>query len=413
VDNPHNAFGILHRDERIESARPIHFHASPNPTIGVELEVQLIDPVTLDMAPKSREVIAAIPEELRDHFKHELFLSIVEVITPVCRDIHDVAVQLDRLTRALHRACEACELSVMGCGTHPFAQWRDQPLTPNPRYFNLVDRMGWVARRMLIMGTHVHVGVESGEKAVAIMNSLTCYLPHLLAISASSPYWSGSDTLLASSRLKVFELLPTAGLPPRVTNWRELVTLMRTLIAANAIETIREIWWDVRPHPNFGTIEIRVCDGLASPGEALVLTALIQTLVVYLGDLYDHGEQMPTLQQWTLKENKWRAARYADEAHVIRNEMGHQVAVRAHLESILEDLEQVAVRIGTKPYLEQIARVFEIGPSFRRQRAVMQRHNCQRRLVKALCEEFTDDTPLGGLLARAASGGLADRPASP
>ncbi|MBI5154840.1 glutamate--cysteine ligase [Candidatus Poribacteria bacterium] len=397
------AFGVADRTSKFDNALPINFVPSPKPTLGVEVELQLVDPVSFNLAPKYEQIAAALPPELQPFCKYELFQCIAEVITPICESVYHAAHELNWMFDSLHRIAGEQEVALMGCGTHPFADWREQPISNDARYNNLVGRMGWPARRLLIFGTHVHVGVDSGEKAVAVMNSLTCYVPHLMAISSSSPYWVGTDTNLASSRLKVFELLPTAGLPPRVTNWRELVTLLRTLIAARAVQTIREVWWDVRPHPSFGTIEIRICDGLASPGEILVLTAFIQMLVVHLGKLYDAGEYMPTLQQWTLKENKWRAARWADEAFVIRNEFGDQVPVRDHLEMVLKELTPTARELGTEEFIPEIYRLMKIGPSFRRQREFMAEHNCHRRLVRQLLEEFRNDTPLDGLMKRCAA----------
>src|SRR5205807_8308225 len=170
-------------------------------------------------------------------------------------------------------------LSVICAGTHPFTDWKTQQISDNPRYRKLVEDMQWLARRLQIFGVHVHVGVRAREKAIPIVNALTAYIPHLLALSASSPYWIGRDTGLASARSKVFEGLPTAGLPYQLSGWQDFERFMETLISARTIDTVREVWWDIRPHPNFGTVELRICDGLPTLREIGWAAALSQCLV--------------------------------------------------------------------------------------------------------------------------------------
>ncbi|HET6346661.1 MAG TPA: YbdK family carboxylate-amine ligase, partial [Myxococcota bacterium] len=264
--------------------------------------------------------------------------------------------------------------------------------TPDARYQSLVETMQWPARRLLICGLHVHVGVKSGEHAVALMNALTVFLPHLLAMSASSPYWHGIDTGMASCRSKVFEGLPTAGLPPAVTNWGEFVSLMRTLLSAGSIKSIREIWWDIRPHPAFGTVEIRICDGINTLTEVCAVAAFIQSMVAYMQEMYDHGEPLPTLRHWTLNENKWRAARFGEKAKIIRNERGEQVELAGHIHDWLDRLAPTARRLGCTTELAHVPHILEHGPSYKRQRGMFDRSGCLEDVVDGLMHELATDT---------------------
>ncbi|RYF10291.1 MAG: YbdK family carboxylate-amine ligase, partial [Deltaproteobacteria bacterium] len=306
-----------------QALAPITFPGCSTPSLGVELEVSLVDRESRNLTPRAPEVLALLQDAT--HAKPELFRTIIELCTGVCATAEQVRQDLRGRLQRLWAVCEPLGIGCMCTGSHPIADWRHMPISEDPRYFALVEKMAWPARRLLICGMHVHVGVKTGEHALAIMNAIKVFLPHFLALSASSPWWHGIDTGMASCRAKVFEGLPTAGLPPAVGNWGEFVSLMRTLRAAESIRSIREIWWDVRPHPLFGTLELRICDGVNSLDEVAALTALYQCLVVYLGDMYDQGVPLPSLRTWTLAENKWRAARYGEQAKIIRNERGEQV----------------------------------------------------------------------------------------
>jgi carboxylate-amine ligase len=285
------------------------------------------------------------------------------------------------------------EIACVSTGTHPIADWRHIPISDGERYHRLVENMQWPARRLLICGLHVHVGVRSGEHAIAIMNALTVFLPHLLALSGSSPYWHALDTGMASCRTKVFEGLPTAGLPPQVANWAEFTSLMRTLLHAGSITSIREIWWDIRPHTAFGTVEVRVCDGVNTLGEVCAITALIQSLTAYLQERYDAGEPLPTLRYWTLRENKWRASRFGTEAQVIRNECGQQIALTESIADWVERLRPTARRLGCESDLLRNLDILRHGPSYQRQRRMYDRAGSLEGVVDDLVSELRNDTP--------------------
>jgi carboxylate-amine ligase len=235
---------------------------------------------------------------------------------------------------------------------------------------------------------HTHVGVGSGEEAIAIGNSLGTYIPHFLALSSSSPFWQGRDTGLASTRSKIFESLPTAGLPYQMKNWGQFQRFMRTLIGAGTIRSIREVWWDIRPHPGFGTLELRICDGIPSMDELCAIVALSQSLVVWLGDRYNAGLDLPAHQAWTIRENKWRAARYGLEAEIIRDEEGNLMALRRSIGDLVEVLEPIAERLGCRDDLLGVNSILERGTSATRQREVFAETHDLAAVVDSLVEEL-------------------------
>lgn len=370
----------------------IVFEPSPDPTLGIEIELQIIDPESRDLVSGGPAVLAAM--EGLPWVKPELLQSTVEVNVGPCRTVREARQILDERLRRLHGVADDLGHGLIAAGTHPFARWKDQRITEEKRYQNLLERMQWPARRLMIFGLHVHVGVTSGEKAIAISNSLTTFLPHLLALSASSPFWGGEDTGLASVRVKIFESLPAAGLPYRMINWGEFQRFMNTLIHAGAIESIREIWWDIRPHPVFGTIEVRIADALPSVGETAAFAALVQCLVVRLSELYDCGEYLPSNRHWIVAENKWRAARFADEAQIIADDSGEIRPLRQLVDEMVESLEPVSKRLDCHQELLDIRRLFDVGPPFRRIRRVRDETGDLRSVVDALARELRQDDVL-------------------
>ncbi|HET6814052.1 MAG TPA: glutamate--cysteine ligase, partial [Actinomycetota bacterium] len=267
----------------------IDFRSSERSSLGVEMELEIVDLESRELRSGASEVLPLLG---RDHpngehpkAKHELLESTVEIITGICTTADEARKDLEGTLAELSPLMAERGMGLMCSGTHPFSDWAKQEISPNPRYAQLIEDMQWMARRLQIFGIHVHVGVRSPEKAVAIVNALTMYIPHFLALSASSPYWKGSDTGLASCRSKVFEGLPTAGVPYQLSGWDQFEQFMDTLISARTIHTIREVWWDIRPHPGFGTVELRICDGLPTMGEVATVAAMSQCLVDRLNTL--------------------------------------------------------------------------------------------------------------------------------
>ena len=370
----------------------IVFNGSPGPTLGVELELQILDPETKNLVAGAPVILARSRDAV--HIKPELLQSTIELNTDICPDVATVRRELTERVRGLLALCDELGYEVTCAGTHPFSKWGEQTITSKERYHRLVDQCQWPARRLMIFGLHVHVGVESGEKAIALFNSLTTYLPHLLALSASSPFFTSTDTGLASCRVKIFEALPTAGLPYRLVNWAEFQRLMITLINAKTIETIREVWWDIRPHPDFGTVEVRICDGVPTLDEAIALTALVQALVVWLGDRYDEGVYLPLHRHWIVRENKWRAARWATDAEIIIDDEGNLQRLSESLHELVDTLMPVAIRLGSDNELTRITDILRVGPSYRRQRQVYGETGDYREVMASLVREFRENVPV-------------------
>ena len=361
----------------------------------MELELQVIDPMSFNLRSASCEVLERVGGPDHPRIKQELTQSTVEIITGVCGSIAEAREDLAGSLRELYEAGDALGVTFASAGTHPFAQWRDQKVFPNPRYQNLVDRIQWPARRLLIYGIHVHVGISSGEKAIAVLNGLTTYLPHLLALSASSPFVDFEDTGLASARSKIFEGMPTAGLPVRLASYGEFQEFMNTLVRAGAIESVREIWWDIRPHPAFGTVEVRVCDAPRTLREVAAIAALIQSLAVFLDHQYDDGVPMRLLHPWVVRENKWRAARHGLDADVIMANDGSHAPLRALVPALLTDLAPVATELGCAQELADVGLLLDGGSSYERQRRTRAETGALPDVTRRLVEELREESETG------------------
>ncbi len=348
----------------------IPFHASPTSSIGVEWELQLVDRGTRQLTSGAAEILRELsPDGEHATAKHELLQSTIEVITGVCSTVGEATADLASTIAQLQPRAAARGLGLMCAGTHPITAWQTQQISDNPRYAKLVEDMQWLARRLQIFGVHVHVGVRSPDKVIAMVNALSAYIPHFLALSASSPFWKGSDTGLASARSKIFEGLPTAGLPQQLMDWAQFEGYMATLVKTGTITSIKEVWWDIRPHPTYGTVELRIADGLPTMDEIGMVAALSQCLVETFDREIDKGYTLPTPRRWVVQENKWRAARYGLEADVIVGEDGLQ-PVRAALRELVQDMRPAAERLGCVDQLMRIERVLAGGASYQRQRAV-------------------------------------------
>jgi carboxylate-amine ligase len=370
----------------------IVFNRSEAPTLGVEIEAQIVDEAgALATDTAATKILSKLGDD--PGYKHELLECTVEVITDICPTVSHARRDLEEKLARLIEVADGLGYRVMCAGTHPFSVWADQTVSPDPRYHRLIETCQWTARRLLIFGIHTHVGVGSGEEAIALSNSLATFIPHFLALSTSSPYWQGRDTGLASTRSKVFESLPTAGLPYLMDNWGQFQRFMRTLIGAGTIRSIREVWWDIRPHPGFGTLELRICDGIPTLDETCALVALSQSLVVWLAERYNNGLEVPTHQAWTIRDNKWRAARYGLEAEVIRDEEGNVISLRRSIGDLVERLEPTAERLGCLEDLRRVNAILERGTSATRQREVYARERNLAAVVDSLVEEMKRGSP--------------------
>ncbi|WP_129669012.1 glutamate--cysteine ligase [Phytoactinopolyspora endophytica] len=370
----------------------IPFTSSDRASLGVEWELQLIDMASRELTSGAVEILADIcPEGADEHpkAKHELFQSTIEIITGVCGDVAEARADLSESLHTVTEAAARRGLGVLCAGTHPITSWATQDISPKPRYQQLVEQLQWLARRLQIFGVHVHVGIRSPHKAIPIVNALTSYLPHFLALSASSPYWVGHDTGLASSRSKVFETLPTAGLPYQLSGWDHFESFMETLISAQTVDSVREVWWDVRPHPDFGTVELRICDGSPTLDEVAMIAALAQCLVHRLDHQLDRGYTLPNPQSWVVRENKWRAARFGLDAEIILDDRGTTVPLRESILDLTDDLAPIGRRLGCADELAKVEHLLRIGASYQRQRAIAEANDGDlTKVVDGLLDEM-------------------------
>ena len=350
----------------------IDFSPSQRTSLGVEWELELVDLDTRQLTGASDALLAEISDNgdgEHPKAKHELLQSCVEVITGICQTVAEARADLAGTVAELEKIATPRNVGLMCSGTHPMTDWSTQRVTDSPRYHALIERNQWMARQLQIFGVHVHCGVRAPDKAIPIVNALLGYLPHFLSLSASSPYWIGADTGLASYRSKIFEALPTAGLPYQLSGWHAFEKYMDALLSSHAIESIREVWWDIRPHPNFGTVELRICDGLPSLDEISCVAALAQCLVERFDRQLDNGYQLPDPRPWLVRENKWRAARYGLDAEIVIDNSGTVQPVKTAIHDLVEDLLPIARRLDCVDELEMIPRLMERGASYQRQRA--------------------------------------------
>jgi glutamate---cysteine ligase / carboxylate-amine ligase len=373
----------------------IDWNSSRGPTLGVEWELQLIDAHSRALRQDSREVLAALPELAMGSgipkLRYELMQSTIELATGICSTVAEAKEDLAGTIAQLQRVTSARDMMLTCAGTHPFSNWRDAKMAPVQRYAELVEQMQWLVRRIQLFSVQVHVGLADGSRAIPIINALSRYLPHFLALTASSPYWNGEDTGLASIRAVIFGELPTAGPPHRLSDWKEFEDYMDTLLRAGTIRSIKEVWWDIRPHPDFGTIEIRICDGVPTLREIGMVAALSQCLVQQLSLQIDRGYRLPSPATWVVRDNKWRATRYGLDAIVITDDSGATAPMRDELYELVRELEPVADRLGCGSELGVVSEVLDQGASYERQRAVMADGGALTEVVDALVTEFAED----------------------
>lgn len=372
----------------------IDFAPSVRSRLGIEWEIACVD-------RRSGELTAAAPELLAklgiaDGFPHvttELLTNTVELVSAPHHRARDAVADLTQLVERVAAVAEPMGVDLISSGTHPFSQWFRQQVTPGkPRYDTLIDRTQWWGRQMMIWGVHVHVAVDDRRKVLPIIDGLLTYVPHFQALSASSPFWAGETTGYASNRALMFQQLPTAGLPPQLEGWAEYESLVGDLMRTGVIEELNELRWDIRPSPKWGTIEIRTFDGISSAWEIGAIAALAQCLVEHFSRELDAGRDLPRMQPWFVRENKWRAARYGLDAIIIQNAAGDERLVTKDLADLLPRLAPVAESLDCAAELERLRDIVDGGASYQRQLQVATAHHGSlKAVVSSLVRELRDN----------------------
>jgi carboxylate-amine ligase len=370
----------------------VPFATSARSSVGLEWELMLADPETGDLVPRAPELIPELEERTaleRYTVTGELLTNTIEVtsgigdtVAAAVDDIGDAIAQVRSLTtpRGIELLC---------AGSHPFAQWFDQQVTDKTRYHTLIERTQWWGRNMMIWGIHIHIGVDDVTKVFPIINALSVYLPHLQALSASSPFWAGERTGYASNRALVFQQLPTAGLPWPLTSWTEFEGYLDDMVRTGVMADATEVRWDIRPAPRWGTIEIRACDGMSTLPELAAVAAFAQVLVEHFSRQLDEGRELDTIPPWYVRENKWRAARYGLGAEVIVDRNGTERPVVEHVRETIAALLPVAEHLHCARELAGVETIVSEGASYARQLRVAEASGGDlREVVHHLIREF-------------------------
>jgi carboxylate-amine ligase len=363
-------------------------------TIGVEEEFQIIDPATCALRSHVMQLVSAVSSDIVEQVKHEMHQSIVETGTRICDNVSDLRIEIHRTRGELVAAAERAGLHVAAAGTHPFSSWIDQVISPGERYQNIVEELQQLARSLLIFGMHVHVAMPDKQTTIDMMNMVRYFLPHLLALSTSSPFWMGRNTGLKSFRTTVFRRFPRTGVPELFESWSAYEDFVNLLMRLNCIDNGKKIWWDVRPHPTFGTLEFRMCDVATKVEEAVAIAALTQAIVVKLHRLYERNIGFRVYRRALIEENKWRAARYGIEGKLIDFGKRAEVPMRGLAVELLEFVDDVVDELGSRSAIEYVHTMLREGTSAERQLRVFRETGDLKAVVRHLIEETR-----GGLTA--------------
>jgi glutamate---cysteine ligase / carboxylate-amine ligase len=360
----------------------------PSFTLGIEEEYQTIDPETRDLRSHiATEMLAKGKLRLEERVKAEMHQSVIEVGTRICETIQDAQEDLFDLRRNMISLAEEHGLVLVAGATHPFADWRVQEIYPDPRYAQVVEDLQLVARANLIFGLHVHVGIEDREAAIRIMNSIRYFLPHILALSTNSPFWLGMETGYKSYRAKVFENFPRTNLPDSFSSYSEFEQYVNLLIKTNCIDNAKKIWWDVRPHPFFNTIEVRVCDIPLTAQETIAIAALIQATACKLWHLHASNQDFRQYSRPLLMENKFRAVRYGLDGKMIDFGKQTEVPARDLILEYLDFVKDAVAELGSQNEINYIRTILDQGSGADRQLRVFRETNDLKSVVDYMAAE--------------------------
>src|SRR6185503_15069128 len=356
-------------------------------TVGVEEEFQIVDPQTWELRSHVSELLASSAPALGEQIKRELHQSIVEVGTRICQDVPELREEIFRIRRELTSGAERVGLVVAAAGTHPFSHWKDQILSPGVRYDSIVEELQQLARSLLIFGLHVHVAMPDRAATIDIMNAARYFLPHLLALSTSSPFWMGRDTGLKSYRTTIFRRFPRTGVPDHFGSWSEYENYVNLLIDLHCIDDGKKIWWDIRPHPTFGTLEFRVCDVPTRVEETVAIAALVQAIVVKLYKLYRQNMGFRLYRRALIEENKWRAARWGLDGQLIDFGKKAEVPMRDLALELVAFVDDVVDELGSREHVNNVHTILKEGTSADRQLKVYRETGDLKRVVEHVVHE--------------------------
>ena len=356
-------------------------------TLGVEEEFQIVDPGTWELRSHVSELLASSAARFGDLVKGEMHQSIVEVGTKICSGVEELAEEIIRNRRDLADSAERVGLRVAAAGTHPFSSWMDQVISQGERYQNIVEELQQLARSLLIFGLHVHVGVPDRSIAIEIMNDARYFLPHLLALSTSSPFWMGRDTGLKSYRTTVFRRFPRTGIPDRFESWSEYQEYVDLLVELHCLDNAKKIWWDIRPHPTFGTLEFRICDVPTAPRATIAIAALAQAIVVKLYKLRSSNVGWRLYHRRLIEENKWRAARWGLDGKLIDFGRRREVPMRELALELLEVVDDVVDELGSRREIEYVRTILSEGTSADQQLEIYRKTGDLGAVVRSVVEE--------------------------
>ncbi|WP_293947435.1 glutamate--cysteine ligase [uncultured Corynebacterium sp.] len=371
------------------------FARSPEPTLGVEWEVALVDRETRDLVPRGAELIDLANATYPDiHLEKEFLQNTVELVTGICHTVPEATADLKNSLNAVEEAADKLGVDVWASGGHPFTDFRENPLSDKPSYQEIIARTQYWGKQMLLWGTHVHVGISHEDRVWPIINALMTKYPHLLALSACSPGWEGLDTGYASNRTMLYQQLPTAGMPYQFRDWAEWQSYMRDQAISGVINHTGSMHFDIRPAAKWGTVEVRVSDATSNLRELSAIVALTHCLVVYYDRLIDAAEPLPTLQPWHVAENKWRGARYGMDALVITSRETDEAWVKDELAQMVEELAPIARELGCFNELQLIHEIIDGGAGYERQRRLFKETGSWREVVEETCRELRTFRPL-------------------
>jgi glutamate---cysteine ligase / carboxylate-amine ligase len=366
-----------------------HSFNGPAYTIGVEEELMIVDAETLDLSNSIETLLRGIPQDLAGEVKPELLESVCEIATAPCKNTQEAGQQLRELRRAAQDTAAREGLAIGSAGTHPFAMWEDARVVARPRYRELIAGLQFVARQELIFGQHVHVGVDDPDKAIHITNGMRVHLPLLLALSANSPFWRADSTGLQSTRTPIFRAFPRVGIPPRYDNWADYEKRIDFMRTSKVIQDYTYLWYDVRPHPDFGTVEIRVMDSQTRVDHSLGLAALVQALVRELGEHYDAHKKLSRYPYEMLDENKFLAARHGLEGELVDLPKATRVSTRQLARRVLARMRDHAQDLGSLAELEFVEDILDRGNGGARQIVVYEANHDLREVMAEIVEKTT------------------------